>query len=273
MRSRLMPSYRIHKYIFLLILTTVLMASCYERQEGCLDINASNYSFVADDPCEGCCTYPTFSIKLKHFWKDTILFPDSVYVTDLQEQIQIVENSFYISDIVLTSDSGQSFRIEEKIDVTDPENMISEIFEDIEFTELTRQNYSIGTFKSPFVVSKLDFVIGIAGNYIATDEEDDFISDPDFYNEESSHHTNMRFSFVDDFVTNDTLSIASIGKQMVVPVSIGMSYEIPTGTSFSIPVVLDYDLLMKGIQISDLKGNEGLTKLQDNLKTAFRLEE
>ncbi len=44
----------------------VLFASCYEKQEGCLDLQASNFDVAADRPCADCCTYPSLQLSPLH---------------------------------------------------------------------------------------------------------------------------------------------------------------------------------------------------------------
>ena len=42
--------------------------SCAEKQEGCLDVYATNFEFEADKVCEDCCTYPVFELEVSHYW-------------------------------------------------------------------------------------------------------------------------------------------------------------------------------------------------------------
>lgn len=50
---------------FLWILAMMIFG-CYEKQEGCLDLAATNFDVAADKPCSECCTYPKWKIGLLH---------------------------------------------------------------------------------------------------------------------------------------------------------------------------------------------------------------
>ena len=39
------------------------LLSCYEAIEGCLDSQAVNFDFSADNACDGCCSYPNLIIN------------------------------------------------------------------------------------------------------------------------------------------------------------------------------------------------------------------
>lgn len=47
-------------------LVMATLASCYEKVEGCLDIEANNFAFGADQPCDSCCTYPNLELEFVH---------------------------------------------------------------------------------------------------------------------------------------------------------------------------------------------------------------
>ncbi len=43
-----------------------LFSACYEREEGCLDLQATNFDLSADRPCADCCTYPSLLLSPLH---------------------------------------------------------------------------------------------------------------------------------------------------------------------------------------------------------------
>jgi len=90
-----------------LSLIILILASCYEKQEGCLDFRARNYDFGADEPCSECCTYPSMKLSVAHEWGDTSLMTDSVYFTLSNQAIKIVSAQFYVNKVSLL-DSDRS---------------------------------------------------------------------------------------------------------------------------------------------------------------------
>jgi hypothetical protein len=57
-----------------LLLLPLLFSSCYEKEEGCLDIQAVNFDPGADLACEDCCTYPSLSLRVEH----RVIFDDTI---------------------------------------------------------------------------------------------------------------------------------------------------------------------------------------------------
>ncbi len=95
------------RQIFRFLLFSALIisvASCTERVEDCLDINATNFRPDADKACEGCCVYPELEIETSQIFKriglDTNSFrADSVFVTSENDTFQLNEARFLFSDI------------------------------------------------------------------------------------------------------------------------------------------------------------------------------
>lgn len=56
-----------------LLFLPLLLPSCYEKEEGCLDIRAVNFDAGADVACENCCTYPKLSVRVEH----RVILPDT----------------------------------------------------------------------------------------------------------------------------------------------------------------------------------------------------
>lgn len=85
-----------------------ILFSCAEKQEGCLDVYATNFEFEADKVCEDCCTYPVFELAVSHYWDslETFSYSDPVFEQqDSTDTIWINQLGFFISDIRFHTDT------------------------------------------------------------------------------------------------------------------------------------------------------------------------
>lgn len=92
-----------HKIFYILILF-IGMTSCYEQIEGCMDLESSNFGFDADTECDECCRYPGITISFVYDYQDTTYMQDSLYLDAGDNRFQVLDFSFYISDVSLESD-------------------------------------------------------------------------------------------------------------------------------------------------------------------------
>jgi hypothetical protein len=74
---------------FIFIMLLYGLQGCYEPQEGCMDVYASNFEVSADRDC--CCTYPQLRI-LNDFVLDTSDFSQSSFLYDVNNTAFLVRN-------------------------------------------------------------------------------------------------------------------------------------------------------------------------------------
>ena len=88
-----------------------LPTSCFEPEEGCLDIEANNFQLAADRDCSkdapsNCfCTYPSVSLRVVHVFDKLDFRTDTVYRINSGEIIKIRDIQFYIC-LLYTSDAA-----------------------------------------------------------------------------------------------------------------------------------------------------------------------
>ena len=252
-------------YIFCSI---ILLASCYEKQDGCLDIRAENYDFSADNPCEDCCSYPTMSLRIQHNWGDTLLFIDSIYTNDLNQQLQILNVQFYISEINLLSD-GVRYNTKENINVVTQSGSTSSIVDDITFIQNSRLNYAIGSFEDAREFDGMSFLFGINGNFSAADESNSFVEDIEMFDETTFVHTNFKMDYVHHAVSPDTLSFNLSDIETTQELQFTGKIDLPYGLDFSIGVIVDYEALLHDIDLNVI-GQE-YDKFLANLSDFFHI--
>jgi len=100
-------------YLLIFICSTLLFSSCFEPEEGCLDIEANNFELSADRDCSkdaqtSCfCTYPNVSIQIEQVFDKASFIANQAYRISSGEIIRISDIQFYISDIQLILSDGQ----------------------------------------------------------------------------------------------------------------------------------------------------------------------
>jgi hypothetical protein len=262
-----MPKSLSHRLLCILS-TFFLLVSCYEKQEGCLNIRAENYDFGADEPCDDCCTFPTMSVRVIHNWGDTLLFTDSVYTNSLNQGIRLLNAKFYISNIQLLNDEN-AYSINESIDVAGISGTTSSIIDDITFIQNSRLNYAIGSFENAQDFTGLAFTFGINGNYTAEDEGDSFIQDENFFDEDQFIHTNFKMDYVLESLPTDTLTLTLNDINTTKDIFIPGNFELPLGIDFSLILSVDYEALLKDINFEKME--EEYAKILENLSDFFHI--
>ncbi len=92
--------------IFKFLILALCLSSCFEPQDGCLDIEATNFDASADKDC--CCEYPLLVIEALHrYGSDSVQYiPDALYENSTGQIFRIKSVSFYLSEIQLFQNGG-----------------------------------------------------------------------------------------------------------------------------------------------------------------------
>ena len=85
----------------------LLLYSCYEEQEGCLDPTAVNYTVSADINAD--CEYPRLSFSVSHGWGDSIYSPDSFYLDADSTPFQIRFLGLFVRELEV--DTGMRWKL------------------------------------------------------------------------------------------------------------------------------------------------------------------
>lgn len=82
----------------------LVISSCYEPREGCLDPLAVNYDVSADINAD--CTYPRLNIAVAHLWQDGSFSYDSTYLDNAGNPFQIKFMGFFLRNFELLVDNN-----------------------------------------------------------------------------------------------------------------------------------------------------------------------
>ena len=160
----------------LLCSISLLMMHCNDPKEDCLDVNAKNYDVSADDPCEDCCQYPTFTVSYIHQMDSTVLHVDSIYRNNLDQLFQVHDFSYFLTNFQFIGIHNTGTNI---VDIIDTDTL--QLYNATD-TTIVVHNFSLvtpntrsdvlGLLAGDGMVDSLKFDIGIA---VATDS----LSHPD----------------------------------------------------------------------------------------------
>lgn len=98
----------------------VLLSSCFEPQEGCLDINATNFEPSADENC--CCILPNYKVQMAHRVGEEIFNLDSTYLNNLGQEFIIRNVQFYLSNFKLLDENNEALEANQKLNAVWMEN-------------------------------------------------------------------------------------------------------------------------------------------------------
>ena len=163
MRRRLRTIFNIGA---LLLLSCLGLSSCYQSVEACLDSNATNFDVYADENC--CCTYPTLNVNIikqvdgvqynssSDFLKDT-------FTNTIGQRYQITEQSFYISNMVMTYDDGTTSQVLDTLERPIPvDSDIDVVIEDnFGLVRQSSASYSAGHIQQNGSITKVNFTVGL----------------------------------------------------------------------------------------------------------------
>ena len=145
---------RLSSFVFLqlgmaIFLFVLILSSCFEPREGCLDIAAVNFNASADKDC--CCRYPSLVLSVEQMY-DTLLFrQDSVYVGTNGELFRIKKILFYLSDFQLIK-AGELYQVSDTVHLqsygSTLQDTIEETFrDDVLLVRRTPVDYTIGSLR------------------------------------------------------------------------------------------------------------------------------
>lgn len=151
-----------------LIFPTLLLTSCFEPKQGCLDISAVNFDASADKDCEdeGCsCIYPKLQVIVDQRY-DTLAFRrDSVYTSTAGPSFRLHDVAFYLSDFQIFR-NGDVFTVSDTLGLrlfsqigTDT---LREVFRnDFQLVRLETQTYAVGSFRESGLFSDVQIRLGL----------------------------------------------------------------------------------------------------------------
>jgi hypothetical protein len=258
---------------------------CETPSRGCLDIEATNFAFSADKPCEdGCCTYPNLVLIFNQEFDGEVWLQDKTYVNDLGQPFVIRSASFYFSGFEL-SQQGQQYNVSDTLSLktwTGTDSVTVNFVDDFVLGRRIPLEYPVGTFRKSGFFDEFRCQLGLsptANNIVSskTPSGHPLNKQADsLWLNNTDKFVWMQIAYKKDTLAatpTDTLRFGAsdFGGQPFVIARPG-NFEHQTGTDFRISMTLDYGLLFKGINLANIGQSELKAKIISALNGTFEVE-
>jgi len=285
-RNKLQANYSAVMVLGLLAIMFFLQ-SCFEPQEGCLDVGATNFDPTADNPCEDCCTYPILTLSLSHRFGENSFNFNTFYAVDPDSTdfFTIQQMRFYLTNFHFEN-ATTSVGVEDILQIETTTGTDLEVEDN--FTLVTRDdfNFELGDFRSTGTFDTLRFYVGL--------EADVNQALPSSTNLSSDHalaYTSDSTNWVDGFgyVFNEIIidsiegqeeplrlnifEVDNLGANNLVEIKIPYAITIDFGRNVTIPIKIDYEKWMEGINFVGDTEQKIMEEIVNNTKNVFSIVE
>jgi hypothetical protein len=158
---------KINKFLTILSFfsATLAISSCYEHEDGCRDINATNFSVKVDIDCENeCCTYPEVQIQMQLVMNSEIIDTSRFFPLDDGDSIRIKMLRIFFSDFKFTNEDGKIYPVCQDVLLgkrsTNSIDYSNKNYTALKFKPET-SSYTIGESKNLIKANKLSFIFGL----------------------------------------------------------------------------------------------------------------
>lgn len=264
---------------FILFSLILLVASCNTKEEGCLDIRATNFDFDADKACDECCTYPKLFFRVSHIWDDSTAFrQNQIYTRAGVDTFKLVDIDYAFSAFLLSDTEGVQETVEETTDIWCDENGSineKEIVDDVIVINLTNLTYEIGTFRRDEMFTIGEMTIGIPPSYDCAIADSLESSDPlsaqsVIFQDEEMERVFGRVVLQKDTATQvlDTLYIPNAGVQF----NFDLNKEFKTGKPDTIYCTINYQQWFSEIDLTQDENDQIIQQMSANIPSGIQIE-
>lgn len=268
----------------------IAAAGCYEPTAGCLDIEAVNYDFTADEDVREDCVYPALRLQFEHVYSrpDTLL-PfrprDTFYLDAAGHPFRIQAFSFYLSKLQLVDAQGGLLDVEDELEIFVPNPggpPLPRTIPDNYAIVLTGNSSSIniGTLRDVGALQGLQFFVGVEGvaNIAVVDSlpsRHPLSPDEEFYFSPDSGYVFQYIELFRDTVSTDTVpEVLRIGTFPYVRlIELPISGEKIEGLHFRIVLQVDYRRWLEGLDVRNDSREQLMEKIVGNTTNAFSVKE
>ncbi len=260
------------------------LPSCFEPESGCLNTEALNYALDADNPCSDCCEFPSLVLDVQHrFVRDSltegVLPGNTTHLDDFDQVFQFKTLRYFISNLHLTDNTGQTLEVEEELGLVVIEgsrirlDTVEDNFALVDATQLS--DYTIGTIKGggDFVSVGLDFGLVDPTSKSDINELPDGhpLSEPDLYIDDDQGYVFFEMELYRD---TSQLSLDSVkvqlDKTLVAPqLNFPIDFSLNPGFNTEVILRIDYAALLEGVNVRLDTEEQIQDKIVNNLTNAF----
>ncbi len=253
---------------FILYISLFTIVGCYEPIEDCLDLRANNYSLIADNACDDCCTFPDIELSFIPMWGDTTLRTDTIYTNDIGDSFSILSSEFLVSNIQLFNDEGR-LGSTDSVTVECGDGVFYDSFSSV---TLSRRNGVSRKVPLVFGFDDVQFDLGVNDCLAETDTVlllEVLESAETFLD---SRQSNQQFisAQMQLEISPDTLELQFINTEWSEQLNFEGEFNIREGFDLSIEILVDYRVLMQSVSL-DQSQESVKNAIRQNLINAFAL--
>jgi hypothetical protein len=254
--------------LIFIILLSFVWQGCYESIEGCTDPLADNYSFIADDKCKDCCTYPGLLITLEHKWGGEIFENNKQYINNLGRPFVVNSHKFYLSNIMIYDDLNQNITNQRLKIYTINSNEINTL-QDFCLINGTLSDCRSGSFRYIGEITRLKFNINLPTTLNSVDSisvsRDQHLSWSEGMYRDGAYQ-GLFFNITS--ATNQTNYSIYINFNEIIELELNSFRHLSQGQVIEIPIEVNYEELFKNIDF--LSEEEIRRGVIENIKDIFK---
>jgi hypothetical protein len=285
-----MRNNRKHTHYLLPLLALLFFAqACYEPQSGCLDVNAVNYDFSADENDAAECIYPELRLRFDHVYSyaDTTvsLRPrDTFYLDEAGNPFRLNRFEFLLSDVRLELADGSTVEVEDEItiflEMDDGRVVETSVTDNFAFGTInSSSSLTIGTARESATVAGLQFFVGVAGQANQAVPDSFPITHPlglsdslIYFNRDSGYVFQLIELFRDTAATDTIPELLRIGtNDNITFIDLPVGAEKSPGFHFQLTLQIDYRKWLEGINVATDSEAVLAQKIVSNTAEAFSL--
>ncbi len=252
----------------------IVITSCYMPIDGCLDPEATNYSIVGDRDCDDCCVYPTIKLSVFHQNGDTTLFLDDTLVNNLGQEYSIVKYAYFLSDFKMTTVDGQSYEVEDSIQLNDANGTLF-VKDDVIRVRRDGFSYIFGTVIFDGEVSELSFKLGLPevldeNRFTSEVSSHPLTNDPDsLFRDVEGDYVFQRIQIAQGIEFKDTVIYDVVGQGAVQDIIVPVSYISERGKDKTIIIEARYNIWFEDVDFINMSKEDIETEIAHKSGSMF----
>lgn len=255
--------------------------ACAEKQEGCLDVYATNFAFEADIACADCCTYPVFELTVSHYWDslEAFRYADPIFEQqDSTDTLWINQLGFFVSDIRLHTDTDSlgMFTLVEVPNTFGDILFLESSIDWIDQKDLSGKDLGI-VLQAGETIDSVSFWLGFDPLYGVPDPIGLDVSNPVAIQSDSSNWSDdsgLLYSHFNYKITG-SLQKDSTRVELINPFYFKLPLESPvtleTGGDVSLNLRLFYSELLEGCSLLSANNEQLRLCLEQNFSNSFKI--
>ena len=276
--------------LFLFGILVFLSSGCYERKEGCLDVEATNFDVEADDACGACCRFAQLKLSFLHRLteEDTLtvfqLNTPYPHTPDSLDFFSITALRFYISDLRLVNIEGQEFTVSDTLEYKylSPagDTLKSSLVDNFAYADRSNVgDIEIGTFRTTGIFTKVKFNLGLENPAAGALPSGFPATHPLFFKNDStnwSEDAGYVFNWVEflrDTLPETEPTVIKITEPDLIKIELAHDFEIKKGADINVVLKINYLEWFEGVDWKTDSADEIKRKMLSNIGGVFVLEQ